>query len=333
MEQNSNSSHPYDALTPEVILEAVETFGTRCTGAFLALNSYENRVYRVDREDMAPVVAKFYRPQRWSNEQILEEHSFSQELTDQEIPVIAPLAHEGATLHTYKEFRFSLFPWQPGRAPELTGSQDREIIGRYLGRLHNVGAATPFQYRPTLDLNSFGRESVQYILENNFLPGYLEEPYSSLTQHLLDHISRDFDAFGMQVHIRLHGDCHLSNLLWTDTGPHIVDLDDCRMGPAVQDLWMLLSGNRDEAEPQLEALLQGYTQFARFNANELRLIEPLRTLRMLYYSAWLARRWGDPAFPRNFPWFNTERYWEEQILALREQLALLDEPPLAWMGY
>ena len=332
MDNNSSQSHPYDALTPDIILGATEIFGGRCTGALLALNSYENRVYRIDREEMPPVVGKFYRPGRWSDEQILEEHSFSQELAEHEIPVVAPLIHNGRTLHEYHNFRFSLFPWQPGRAPELRNDSDRELVGRYLGRLHKLGATKPFQYRPTLDIKSFGHDPVRYLLDNDFLPNYLYEPYQSLTKQLLQQITRAFDNNKNIQNIRLHGDCHLSNLLWTDTGAYLVDLDDCRMGPAIQDLWMLLSGQREEMESQLKAVLTGYTQFSTFNIYELALIEPLRTLRMLHYSAWLARRWDDPAFPRNFPWFNTQRYWEEQILALREQQALLDEPPLNWMG-
>ena len=331
MDKNTGQPHPYDTLLPEVILSAAEIFGIRCTGALLALNSYENRVYRIDIEDAEPVVGKFYRPNRWTDEQILEEHEFSLELAAHEIPVVEPMIHEKQTLHNYDGFRFSLFRWQPGRAPELRSNDDRELIGRYLGRLHRLGATSAFKHRPTLDIRSFGYDSVAYLLDHDFLPDYLRESYQSLTQLLLQHIESDFQAAGAINNIRLHGDCHLGNLLWTDTGAHLVDLDDCRMGPAIQDLWMLLSGDRDETEPQLDAVLRGYSRFHTFNASELALIEPLRTLRMLHYSAWLARRWDDPAFPHNFPWFNTQRYWEEHILALREQQALLDEPILTWL--
>jgi Ser/Thr protein kinase RdoA (MazF antagonist) len=325
------TTHPYDALTPDCILDAVETFGLRCTGGLLALNSYENRVYRVDTEESGPVVAKFYRPERWPDAAIQEEHDFVRELAAQEIPAVAPLRRaDGLSLATHAGFRFALYPWQPGRAPELNDAEDRRMLGRYLGRLHRVGRSTPFQHRPALSPTSFGREPVAYLLDHRCIPSYLEPAYRSLTEQLLDTIDSTYAGVAPR-RLRLHGDCHLGNLLWTQTGPHIVDFDDCRTGPGVQDLWMLLSGGREEMQPQLTAVLEGYTQFMDFDAAELALIEPLRTLRLLHYSAWLARRWDDPAFPRNFPWFNTTRYWEEQVLALREQEALLNEPPLAWL--
>ena len=284
-------------------------------------------------KEQGPLVGKFYRPGRWPDAAILEEHGFTRELAEHEIPAVAPLARaDGGTLARYHDFHFALFPWQPGRAPELQSAEDRRMLGRYLGRLHRLGAVRPFAHRPVIDIQSFGHESVAYVLENDFLPDYLRQPYESLTQQLLQQVESAFQTAGNYAAIRLHGDCHLGNILWTDTGPHIVDFDDCRMGPAVQDLWMLLSGDREEMEPQLADILAGYTQFAGFDARELYLLEPLRTLRMLHYSAWLARRWEDPAFPRNFPWFNTQRYWEEQTLALREQAALLNEPPLAWQN-
>jgi Ser/Thr protein kinase RdoA (MazF antagonist) len=334
------STHPYTALIPEVILDAVETFGLRCTGALYALNSYENRVYRVETEERGPIAAKFYRPGRWPDEAIREEHEFALELAAQEIPVVAPLPRaDGATLAAHAGFRFTLFPWQGGRVSELNLRAEREILGRYLGRLHRVGRSRQFQHRPTLTVDDYGREAARYILENRFLPDYLEIPYRTLTDQLLALIGARFEAIAPQ-HLRLHGDCHLGNLLWTEPrqddgneqgrSVHIVDFDDCRTGPAMQDLWMLLSGTRADMEQQLGDVLAGYTRFMEFDASELALLEPLRTLRLLHYSAWLARRWDDPAFPINFPWFNTPRYWEEQILNLREQLALLEEPPLAW---
>lgn len=326
-----HQTHPYDALTPDVILDAVESCGPRCTGAFLALNSYENRVYRIDTEDEGLLVAKFYRPGRWSDAAIDEEHVFVRLLAEHEIPAVPPLVHAGATLHTHAGFRFALFPWQPGRASELGQPHEREMLGRYLGRIHRLGAVAPFTARPTLNVDERGREAVAYVLEHEFVPDYLRTPYASLAQTLIERIEAIFAAVPYRA-LRLHGDCHLSNLLWTDQGAHFVDFDDCIMGPAVQDLWMLLSGDRTDAALQLDDLLAGYTQFADFDPAELRLIEPLRTLRMLHYSAWLARRWDDPAFPRAFPWFNAQRYWEEQILALREQQALLDEEPLTWGG-
>jgi Ser/Thr protein kinase RdoA (MazF antagonist) len=328
-ENDRVSEHPYAALTPDVILDAVETFGRRCTGALQALNSYENRVYRVELEDDKPVAAKFYRPARWSDAAIREEHGFALELAAQEIPVVAPLARDGETLFTHAGFRFALFPWQPGRVSELNSREEREVLGRYLGRLHRVGRARRFEHRPALTVESFGRESADYLLRNNFLPDYLAGSYRTLADDLLERIANRFEAVAAPT-LRLHGDCHLSNLLWTDGSPHLVDLDDCRTGPAVQDLWMLLSGTHAEREMQLGQVLAGYTRFMEFDPAELVLIEPLRTLRLMHYSAWLARRWDDPAFPVNFPWFNTKRYWEEQLQYLREQLAALDEPSLSW---
>lgn len=326
------SSHPYERLTPEVILDAVETYDVRCTGALLALNSYENRVYRVDTEELGPVAAKFYRPERWSDAAILEEHAFVAQLAAHEIPAVAPLVHAGSTLHTHADFRLAVFPWQPGRTSELGRREEREQLGRFLGRLHRVGQEAPFRHRPTLTVANRGHEAVAYLRAHGFIPDYLHTAYDTLTKALLVRIETAFAEVGDVAQIRLHGDCHLSNILWTAGGAHFVDFDDCCNGPAVQDLWMLLSGAREEMTLQLADVLTGYIDFADFDPIELRLIEPLRTLRMLHYSAWLARRWDDPAFPRNFPWFNTNRYWEEQVLALREQLALLDEPPLIWRG-
>jgi Ser/Thr protein kinase RdoA (MazF antagonist) len=324
------SAHPYAALTPEVILDAVETFDLRCTGALHALNSYENRVYRVETEERGPVAAKFYRPERWPDAAIGEEHAFALELAEQEIPVVAPLARaDGTTLAHHAGFRLALFPWQPGRVSELNQRAERETLGRYLGRLHRVGRSRRFAHRPALTVDSFGRESAEYLLANSFLPDYLAGSYRALSGELLALIAVRMEAIAPTT-LRLHGDCHLGNLLWTDGAPHLVDLDDCRSGPAVQDLWMLLSGTRADMEMQLGQVLTGYTQFMEFDPSELALLEPLRTLRLMHYAAWLARRWDDPAFPMNFPWFNTQRYWEEHLQHLREQRAALDEPALAW---
>ena len=322
--------HPYSALTPDVILDAVETYGYRCSGELLPLNSYENRVYRIGT-DTGPLAAKFYRPDRWSDDAILEEHRFTQMLMEHEIPAVAPLTDSSdKTLNTHAGFRFSLFPWQPGRVPELNHAEEFEIVGRYLGRLHALGQTETFTHRPTLTVAAFGNDAVDFIQRNGFIPMHLEEAYQTLTSQLLDVIHDRFASLPRLHNIRLHGDCHLGNLLWIDASPHIVDFDDCRMGPAVQDLWMLLSGEAVEQETQLAHVLKGYLQFCEFDTTQLLLIEPLRTLRMLHYSAWLAKRWDDPAFPMAFPWFNTTRYWEEQILNLREQQALLNEPPLQY---
>jgi Ser/Thr protein kinase RdoA (MazF antagonist) len=323
------TAHPYDTLTPEIILEAVEGFGLRATGAFLALNSYENRVYRVEIEDKDPVVAKFYRPARWPDTAIREEHAFAAELAAQEIPVVAPLAHEGGTLHRQHGFRFALFPWRRGRAPEINTAEDRKLLGRFLGRLHRVGAAGRFAHRPRLSAIELGEHAAAHLAASAFLPAELRESFLAITGLIVPRLKVALEESDAR-RIRLHGDCHLGNILWDPHGPFFVDFDDCLSGPAVQDLWMMLAGTRAEMETELAELLAGYTEFMDFDPAELALIEPLRTLRMLHYNAWLARRWDDPAFPRAFPWFAGRRYWEDQILLLRQQAALLDEPPLAW---
>lgn len=320
---------PYQSLTPDLILDAVETCGYRCDGRQFALNSFENRVYQVGLEDGQALVVKFYRPRRWSNDAILEEHSFAIELAAREIPVVAPLATaDGATLHEHGGFRFALFPKRPGRAPELEDFDILRWLGRFLGRTHAVGALRPFRHRPALDIASFGEEPAQFVIANEFVPADLEVAYGSVTDEALRRIGECYRRAGTVRNIRLHGDCHAGNILWTDGGPHFVDLDDCRSGPAVQDLWMLLSGERDAMSAQLGQVIAGYREFHDFNPAELALIEALRTLRMIHYAGWLARRWHDPAFPASFPWFNTQRYWQDQILALREQCAAMDEPPL-----
>ncbi len=330
MSSVGETSPPYEGLSPELILAAVESRGYLCDGRQLALNSYENRVYQVGIEEASPLIAKFYRPGRWSDAQILEEHHFSQELADQEIPVVAPLADEsGRTLHTFEGFRFALYPRRGGRDPDLDNEQTLEWMGRFLGRMHLLGGRQSYVHRPQLDLDSFGIEPYRFLVEQRFIPRELEATYRSVAEDVLKRVEMRFEECGAVRQIRLHGDCHRGNILWTDDGPHFVDFDDSRMGPAVQDLWMLLSGEREARQWQLGAVLRGYQQFADFDFIELNLIEALRSLRMIHYSAWLARRWHDPAFPAAFPWFDTPRYWEEQILTLREQIAALEEPPLS----
>lgn len=324
-----SSDIPFAGLDPEVILSAVESVGYFCDGRLLALNSYENRVYQVGIEEASPVIAKFYRPGRWSDAAILEEHAFSLELAEQEIPVVAPLHNErGETLHSHQGFRFALFPRRGGRWPDLDDPDKLRWLGRFLGRIHAVGAAKRFAHRPSLNIQNFGEDSYQFLLERNFLPGYLVPAYRSVAEDLLRQVRAVFEAIGPCYTLRLHGDCHPGNILWGEHGPHFVDLDDSRMGPAVQDLWMLLSGARHEQEQHLLPIIEGYQEFREFDALELGLIEALRALRLIHYAAWLGRRWQDPAFPHNFPWFNTPRYWEDHCQALREQMALLDEPPL-----
>ncbi len=325
-----SGEHPYSGLTPDVVLNALDGIGLHCDGSLLALNSYENRVFQLGIEDAQPVVAKFYRPQRWSDAAILEEHAFARELQEREIPVVAPLALDnGRTLHAAAGFRFAVFPRRSGRAPDLDKPDTLQWMGRFLGRIHAVGAIAPFRERPALDIASFGEGSYAYLLEHRFLPDDLLPAWRSVAEQALEGVRRCYARAGTIATIRLHGDCHAGNVLWTDAGPHFVDFDDCRMGPAVQDLWMMLSGERAEMTRQLGDVLAGYEDFCDFDVRELNLVEALRTLRLIHYSAWLARRWDDPAFPAAFPWFNTQRYWQDRILELREQVALMDEPPLA----
>lgn len=322
------AAHPFDQLTPDFIMDAVESRSYRCDCRILTLNSYENRVYQVGIEEDQPLIAKFYRPQRWTREQILEEHSFSQELADHELPVVAPLADkDGASLHVYQGFMFSLSPRKGGQAPELDNLEHLETIGRLLGRIHLIGSARRFEHRPRLDSHSYGHDCVAYIAEH-FIPGEYRESYLSLTNDILQMIDERIARLEGVHDLRTHGDCHSGNMLWRDDLPHFVDFDDSRMAPAIQDIWMLLSGEQDQQRRQLDKIFNGYHQFYDFNPLELQLIEPLRTLRMLHYCAWLARRWDDPAFPRTFPWFNTMQYWGEHILELREQMAALHEPAM-----
>lgn len=322
-------SAPYKDLTPDVILDALDTVGLRGDGRFIALNSYENRVYQIYLEEGAPVVAKFYRPGRWTDAAIDEEHRFALLLAEREIPVVAPLAFAGRTLAEHKGYRFAVYPRRGGRAPELDDPKVLEWIGRFIGRMHAVGAIEPFRERPAIDIATFAEEPRAFLLENNLLSPDLRPAYETIVALAIEAIRAAFDAVGDIARIRLHGDCHAGNILWTDAGPHFVDLDDARMGPAVQDLWMLLSGDRAQMTEQLGKLVDGYEQFHEFDPRELRLLEALRTLRLIHYAAWLARRWDDPAFPAAFPWFGGQKYWQDHILALREQVAAMAEPPLA----
>jgi len=327
MRGRQDNALAYQDLQPDDILDSVETLGLRCDGRLLALNSYENRVYQVGLEDREPVIAKFYRPGRWSDDQILEEHGFTLELQAAEIPVVAPLAIGGRTLPDDAGFRFALFRRQGGHAPELEDRDTLLWLGRFIGRIHAVGAARPFRHRPALTPADFGRGSIETLLQGRWLPPHLETAFESLAVDLMTHVDAAWARAGGFRSIRLHGDLHPGNLLWRD-GPFFVDLDDCRSGPAVQDLWMLLSGDSYEMAEQMKDVLEGYGQFCPFSRRELHLIEALRTLRMLHHAAWIARRWEDPAFPAAFPWFDDGRYWEDLVLALREQMAALQEPPL-----
>ena len=319
---------PFARLAPDVVIAAVEAAGERCDGRVLALGSYENRVYQVGREESEPVVVKFYRPQRWSDDAIREEHSFALELSAAEVPVVAPLLVQGETLLTHAGFRYTIYPRRGGHWPELATTDDRVWVGRFIGRLHVVGSARRFVHRPVLSVGTFGADARLAVLDSGFLPDYLVERYASVTEMLVARLEDCLQPHLNRSQLRIHGDCHRGNILWTESGPHFVDLDDCMSGPAVQDLWMLLAGNREEMRAQAADLLEGYGQFATFHPAELALIEPLRTLRLIHYAAWLARRWNDPAFPRAFPWFAEPRYWEGQLETLAEQLNALDEEPL-----
>ena len=330
MTGSDESALAYAELQPDDILTTMEELGFQCDGRFLALNSYENRVYQIGVENREPVVAKFYRPARWSDEAILEEHSFSIELANAEIPVVAPLTLNGVTLHHSGNFRVSVSPCRGGRAPELDDEDMLRQLGRLVARMHLLGATKSFQHRPILDIETFGYQSCDYLLEEGFVPASLEDAYKGIVEYLFDNVMACFERAGNIQDIRLHGDFHPANVLVASDRLHIVDLDDARTGPPVQDLWMFLSGDRDEQTPQLATLLDGYQEFRNFDARELNLIEALRTLRIMHYSAWLARRWEDPAFKLAFPWFNSHRYWDEHILSLREQAALMEEPPLEW---
>ncbi len=323
----TDTPQSFQTLTPGFVMDAVESRGFRCDCRTFALNSYENRVYQVGIEDAQPLIAKFYRPQRWSDEQIVEEHQFCFELADHELPVVAPLLDaEGQSMFHFGGFRVALYPRKGGRAPELDDLDNLLILGRLLGRIHSIGALRPFAQRPRLDCQSFGRDSAA-LISDRFIPVDYKKTYDVLTDELLSAIDGIMTGSSPRF-IRTHGDCHAGNILWRDQAPHFVDFDDARMAPAIQDLWMMLSGDRERQTVQLAEIVEGYNEFCDFHPAELRLVEALRTLRMLHYSAWLARRWDDPAFPVHFPWFNTVRYWGEHVLHLREQLAALTEPPL-----
>ncbi len=326
---STQQSHPYERLTPDMVIDAVESRGYLSDARILALNSYENRVYQVGIEEQSPIITKFYRPNRWVNEQIEEEHEFTKQLLDLEVSVVPPLADEsGKTLFDYEGFRFSLYPRQGGQAPELDNLDHLLTLGRVIARMHAYGKIDSFKHRPTLDIQSYAIDSSEFLQNSDFIPDSLKEAYSTLSRDLIEKVELAFAKVDYTP-IRIHGDCHPGNILWRNDAPHFVDFDDARNGPAIQDLWMLLSGDRQQKIEQLSEVLEGYQEFCDFNFAELALIEPLRTLRIMHYSAWLARRWSDPAFPMTFPWFNTERYWAEHILELREQMFALDEPTLA----
>lgn len=321
-----NTEHPYAKLVPEVVLDAVDATGLLTSGRILALNSYENRVYQVGIEDQRPVVVKFYRPGRWTDPCILEEHSFTWNLAEKEVPVVAPIRDEsGRTLHHFAGFSYAVFPSVGGRAPELDDLDHLEWLGRYMGRIHH---GAPFKHRPWLTIERFVSAPAAYLLDNDFIPGTWRDAYRQVISDIVAAAHAAFERAGDIQPVRLHGDCHPGNILWMDSGPNFLDFDDIMTGPAVQDLWMLISGERGEMALQLSTILEGYEEFADFNRRELHLIESLRAMRMVHYAGWLGKRWHDPAFPMNFPWFGSEKYWEQHIHSLLEQLTNMAQPPL-----
>ena len=325
MDRPDTEQRPYEGLDPGAVIAALESVGLLCDGRLLALNSFENRVYRVGQETGPALVAKFYRPRRWTDTAIIEEHAFCAELAQGGLSVVAPLNIDGRTLHDHAGFRFAVFPLQGGRAPELGVRENLRHLGQCLGRLHAIGARAPFRHRPTLSLAEQGDAAVDFILDGEWLPPELEENFSVLADALLDAAEQRWALAEPVANLRLHGDCHPGNVLWRDDQAHFVDLDDCCNGPAMQDIWMLLSGTAQEQAQQLEWLVEGYRVFAELNPMQLHLIEPLRTLRLLHYHAWIARRWHDPAFPAAFPWFGDSRHWEEVIGQMQEQLSALQD--------
>ncbi|MEW6990580.1 serine/threonine protein kinase [Colwelliaceae bacterium 6441] len=318
----------FTSLSPDLILDGIESVGLQVDSGLLALNSYENRVYQFHDQDKVKYVTKFYRPQRWSKAQIQEEHDFAFELAAEELPIVAPLKFSGQSLFEYQGYYFSLYPCRGGRIFEVDNLEHLEWMGRFIGRIHAVAGQRSFQTRPTYSKEESLIQAREIIKSSEFVPQYIENAFYTILDHVIELACQQYQPNDV---IRLHGDCHAGNILWTDDGPHFVDLDDCRMGPAMQDLWMMLSGDRQQQTLQLDTLLMGYEEFFEFDTKQFALIESLRTMRVVNYMAWLCKRWQDPAFPHSFPWFNTQRYWEEQVLMLKEQMSALQQPPLTLM--
>ncbi len=329
------SEFAFQSLTPDLILDAIESIGLRVESGLLALNSYENRVYQFHAELAGKTdkyVVKFYRPLRWSDQQIAEEHQFAFDLQDAEVPMVAPLSFNNESLHHYQGHRFTLFPCRGGRCFENDNLDHLEWMGRFIARIHQVGKQNTFQHRPKMNTHEYLDIAKQDIIASNLVPMPIETAFYTILEQVIAATKESYQP--ITEGIRLHGDCHAGNILWTDAGPHFVDLDDARTGIAVQDIWMMLSGDRNQQELQLDTMLCGYEEFNSFDAKELHQIAPLKAMRLVNYMGWVAKRWQDPAFPRNFAWFAEQKYWEQQVLSLKEQLADFAEKPLTLLsGY
>jgi Ser/Thr protein kinase RdoA (MazF antagonist) len=323
-----SATAPFDGLTPFVVATAAESIGLQPSGRLFALNSYENRVYQVGDDDGALWVLKFYRPARWSDAQIAEEHAFTFELAAAELPVAAPIRRDGTSLFEHERLRFAAFPYLAGRAPELDDRATLTLLGRTLARIHAVGGRGRFDHRVALTLERFGVGAQKIVTASGFVPEALEEQYARVSDQVIGHVRQCFENFGPLPRLRIHGDCHAGNILWRENGPLFVDLDDCMTGPRIQDLWMFLSGDPASQQSSWAALMEGYELFGEFDYAELTLVESLRSLRIMHHAAWIASRWNDPAFPRAFPWFGDARFWERHIADLFEQLAAMDDPPI-----
>ena len=319
----TSDAQPFARLSPDEVLAAAERLGIECDGRLFALNSYENRVYQIGSASHGTLVLKFYRPGRWSDAQILEEHAFTEELAAADLPVAAPQRFEDATLHRHDGLRYAVFPRLAARAVEIDARDSLQLIGRTLGRMHAIGAKAPFRHRVTLSSERLGWQARDALLSSPLLEQTMADKYAEASAALLEAVDEAIERIGPVGRIRLHGDCHLGNILWREQGPVFVDLDDCMMGPRIQDLWMFLSGTPDEREGQWNELASGYRQFHAIDEWERDLVEPLRALRMVHHAAWIAARWEDPAFPRAFPWFTSTRFWQEHLSDLWQQLAEL----------
>ena len=332
----THTLHPYQRLSPDTVINAVESIGLLTDMRQYPLNSYENRVYQVGIEEDSPVIVKFYRPNRWSKDTILEEHQFLAELAEEDLPVVAPLEIDGKTLFEYDDFLFSISPRKSGHSPEIANRDQLEYLGRWLARLHQVGNDYHFKHRPIWNGKaelghaqdkSIIQQSCETVLKSDLLHDDFRAAYESLCRDLNELVTQQYQP-ELSDTLRIHGDCHVGNLLWRDEQLYMVDFDDCVQGPAMQDIWMLLSGEREEQLQQLESIRNGYEVFRPFPYHQLKWIEALRTIRLIKHTAWVAERWSDPAFPAAFPWFTGVQYWSSHILSLREQLSAIQEAPL-----